>query len=255
MSSISDSIMSHNKDIDILNDETSKTSNLEQEEFQNIKKKKVCKRRNRYEELLEDTFLSHIGEQRKKEYKFNNLNEEVRNILNKKRNISNNQKLNDNKKQNKKKDINNIKKTTINFHGDNYKKTFSPNNFMKYNFNFVQREQYKSKKAITNKERQHVNLPLPYSIFTKMNQLNNIPKKIWCPYLYKHDISLKEILNQIEKVWPKHVYKYKEDLALDIIKDKNYQINNICQFIKSNEFILFLQKLKKNIYKDEYIFY
>ena len=83
---------------------------------------------------------------------------------------------------------------------------------MKYNFNFVQREQYKSKKAITNKEKQHVQLPLPYSIFTKYNQLNIIPKKVWCPYLYKNDISLNEILYQIEKVWPKHVYKYREDL-------------------------------------------
>ena len=253
MSFFSDFIISHNKDIDILNDETSKTSNFEQEEFQNKKKTKVCKRKNRYEELLEDTFLSHIGEQKKKEYNFNHLNDEVRNVLNKKTNLTDNNNLNENKKKEKKKNINNIKKTSIIFHGDKYKKTFSPNNFMKYNFNFVQREQYKSKKAITNKEKQHVQLPLPYSIFTKYNQLNIIPKKVWCPYLYKNDISLNEILYQIEKVWPKHVYKYREDLALDIIKNKNYQIKNICQFIKSNEFILFLQKLKKNICKDEYI--
>ena len=124
---------------------------------------------------------------------------------------------------------------------------------MKYNFDFVQREQYKSNKVITNKERQHVNLPLLPSIISKMNKLWDIPKNIWNPSFYKSDIPIKDLLNQIERIWPKHIYNFKEDLALDIIRDKNYKVDNICSFIQSKDFVLFLQKLKKKNIKDEFM--
>ena len=233
MSFVSDSSNSNNKDIDLLNEETSKTSNQEHDELKTEKKKKrIIRKKNRYQELLEDTFLFHIGE--------------VRKMLNKKRSTSENDKI-------IKTESNVIKKTSIIFHGENYEKTSSPANFMKYNFDFVQKEQYKSNKVITNKERQHVNFPLLPSIISKMNKLWDIPKNIWNPSLYQNNISLKELLNQIERIWPKHFYSFREDLALDIIRDKNYKVDNICSFIQSKDFLLFLQKLKKKNIKD-YVF-
>ena len=246
MSFVSDSSNSNNKDIDLLNEETSKTSNQEHDELKTEKKKKrIIRKKNRYQELLEDTFLFHIGE-KKKRNNFPHLNEEVRKMLNKKRSTSENDKI-------IKTESNVIKKTSIIFHGENYEKTSSPANFMKYNFDFVQKEQYKSNKVITNKERQHVNFPLLPSIISKMNKLWDIPKNIWNPSLYQNNISLKELLNQIERIWPKHFYSFREDLALDIIRDKNYKIDNICSFIQSKDFLLFLQKLKKKNIKD-YVF-
>lgn len=248
MSFITDSLLIQNKEIDLLNEDTSKTSNQEQDELKEIKRKKITKKKNRNQELLEDTFLFHIGEKKKRNY-YPYLNDEVRKMLNKKRTILEN----DNNKKNNKKDTFHIKKTTIIFHGENYIKTISPVNFMKYNFDFVQREQYKSNKVITNKERQHVNLPLLPSIISKMNKLWDIPKNIWNPSFYKSDIPIKDLLNQIERIWPKHIYNFKEDLALDIIRDKNYKVDNICSFIQSKDFVLFLQKLKKKNIKDEFM--
>ena len=84
MSFVSDSSNSNNKDIDLLNEETSKTSNQEHDELKTEKKKKrIIRKKNRYQELLEDTFLFHIGE-KKKSNNFPQLNEEVRKMLNKK---------------------------------------------------------------------------------------------------------------------------------------------------------------------------
>jgi hypothetical protein len=110
MSFVSDSSNSNNKDIDLLNEETSKTSNQEHDELKTEKKKKrIIRKKNRYQELLEDTFLFHIGE-KKKRNNFPHLNEEVRKMLNKKRSISENDKI-------IKTESKVIKKTSIIFHG------------------------------------------------------------------------------------------------------------------------------------------
>ena len=68
MSFITDSLLIQNKEIDSLNEDTSKTSNQEHEEIKEIKKKKVTRKKNRNQELLEDTFLFHIGEKKKGNY-------------------------------------------------------------------------------------------------------------------------------------------------------------------------------------------
>ena len=247
MSLITDYSINHLKDIDLLSDETSKTSNQEQKEIKEKKKKKVFKRKNKYEELLKDTFLFHIGEKKERNI-ISNSNEEPSKKTNKKRSLNKNDNSN-----NKKNDKKNLKQSTMIFHGENYEKTKSPLNFMKYNFNYIKKENHKLNKLIENKEQQHINLPLFHLLNMKINDLYNIPKNIWNPSLYKNNIPLKDILSKIEKIWPKHIYCFREDFALNIIKDKNYKIDNICDFIKSKDFILYLQKLKKKNLKNDLI--
>ena len=50
MSFITDSLLIQNKEIDLLNEDTSKTSNQEQDELKEIKRKKITKKKNRNQE-------------------------------------------------------------------------------------------------------------------------------------------------------------------------------------------------------------
>ena len=168
----------------------------------NGKKKKKCK------ELLQDTFLENL-DQSKKDFviiidnsRFEKSNKFKNTTLKK----SESSKINMKKSNSIIKKGNNISKIHKNykhhftsqkricpkrtkfqsteciFHGDNYEKTSSAIDFMKYNFNFI--EKIKPLKKIENEENQVVNLKIEKSIY-KNNYENN-----------------KSYLSDIKLIWP-----------------------------------------------------
>ncbi len=223
MSFVSDSSNSNNKDIDLLNEETSKTSNQEHDELKTEKKKKrIIRKKNRYQELLEDTFLFHIGE-KKKSNNFPQLNEEVRKMLNKKRSTSENDKI-------IKTESNVIKKTSIIFHGENYEKTSSPANFMKYNFDFVATEQYNTEHLIVDKDKQHVDF----------EKLKDLPQKEM--FILKKDLV--NLFKFIYEKWPKDLIEFNYKITFNIIQQFNFEKEAIQLFINNKEkFELYLKKI------------
>ena len=67
---------------------------------------------------------------------------------------------------------------------------------MKYNFNFVQEEQYRTDRLITNKNNQHVDIqrdsPNGYYLIKKINENEEIPKIVW--NFSKYEVVLFKLL-------------------------------------------------------------
>lgn len=181
----------------------------------NKEKSKRSKKINKYKELLQDSILEHLdnhkndisiiinnsnydeknNESKKKNQKIKQkkeiyLNEKILNFKNnnskngKKTNIQRNIRKNNNHHfTQKKKAKSNVKfqPTQCIFHGENYQKTNSAIEFMKYNYNYIkEKEEFKK---IKDAERQTVQIDPTYLIYNNnyennKNNLSNI-KKIW----------------------------------------------------------------------------
>ena len=164
------------------------------------------KKRNQYKELLQDTILEHLdcpkneisiiinnseydetnnelknknvhkNENTKKNIKFRNdqksFNLKKSNSIKRKTSNFNNRRYNRHFTQKKKSKSNIIKyqATQCIFHGDNYQKTNSAIDFMKYNYNFI--EEKKQPKKIENAERQAVQVDASKIIYSN-NYENN----------------------------------------------------------------------------------
>jgi hypothetical protein len=129
----------------------------------------------------------------------------------------------------------NSKLTKVIFHGDNYEKTKSVIDFMKYNFDFSIEEQYKTKKLITDYDQQHAD-------FTKMNEnfyenynsnsqnIDNIEQK-WSREKFSGDNKeLKKVINIISDTFPGRKSYTNEEKYLSILKNNDY---NIEEFLNS----------------------
>ena len=124
----------------------------------------------------------------------------------------------------------------------NYENTNSPSDFMKYNFNFSNTEQYLNGKIINDSSKQCVDnneIKKNYLFIDKKlpeeNFNNDIPKLIWSFQKSKCE-NLKECLLIIEKNWPRKIYDYNEELALKIFTFLNYNFEETIKFISSEEF-------------------
>lgn len=213
------------------------------------KKKRTSHKRNNDEELLQDSFLNHIGKPYSNPIRF------FREELPKKKNYNKKQNFKlKNKEQNSittyQNPIKGIKRvvplkiTKINFYGNDYKQTNSPNDFMKYNFDFVSKEQYKTEKLIINKEKQTVDLDkINYNKNENINE--KLPQKLYDPNEIKDFKELNNHLKLIERSWPKHIYRYSEDIALNFLKENNYSLDKFVDYFKSDEFKTFLKLIKK----------
>ena len=136
----------------------------------------------------------------------------------------------------------------------NYENTNSPSDFMKYNFNFSNTEQYLNGKIINDSNKQCINnneLKKNHLFIDKKlpeeNFNNDIPKLIWSFQQSKCE-NLKECLLIIEKNWPRKIYDYNEELALKIFTFLNYNFEETIKFISSDEFRNYCKNLriKKN---------
>lgn len=139
-------------------------------------------------------------------------------------------------KKNVKNEANN-KLTKVIYHGDNYENTKSVKDFMKYNFDFSDEEQYKSKKIITDYEYQHVDIAKInekcYENYNSNEQnLENIEQK-WSREKFSGDNKeLKKYLNIISDSFPGRKAYTNEEKYLNILKNNDYKIEN---FLKSKQ--------------------
>ena len=205
------------------------------------KKKKMC------EELLQDTLLEHIGE--KKSNILTSNEETISSVINKpnKKNTNNNnsnkndeKKIMNNKNQHKKQIKNkicniNYQPTRVIFYGEDYEKTKSMKDFMKYNFNFSVEEQYISKRLIIDYENQHVNIEKMNkdslkSKDIKDNTLLEIKPK-WLRSLFPgNKLQLKKAINLIQDILRSNRSTIDQEKCCDILKSNNYNIEEILKF-------------------------
>lgn len=146
-------------------------------------------------------------------------------------------------------DVNSTEKTRIINHGDGYKKTSSMKDFMKYNFNFVQEEQYRTDRLITNKNNQHVNMerdsPNGFYLIKNIKENEEIPKIVWnySKYEEMNSIDIKQGIDEIEKKCKiKNGTEFSEDLGLYLLQMNNYSYNDTLKFIQSSKFKKFMKR-------------
>ena len=236
--SLTEDIQENNTNIkDILSKNYINNNNQKNNQLNN-KKKEINKnqanhnkhkksRRQKANELLEDSFLLTIGKKH------------IQTPLIFSQNSSRTYRLNG---------VNKTEKTRIISHGDDYKKTSSMREFMKYNFNFVQEEQYRTDRLITNKNNQHVDIQRDsrngYYLIKKINENEEIPKIVWnfSKYEEMNRIDIKQCLNELEKKCKKKkVTEFSEDFGLHLLQMNNYSYTDTLRFIQSSKF----QKLMK----------
>ena len=236
-----------------------------------IKEKKIKKKRTNYKELLYDPILEHIGREDKPNPNKNNEFEEMSSISENSRKNEKNEKnkkvssTNTNKNKQKSrtktgkhsrkkqhkitlknnKDIladleenknnqYNTKYTKVIFHGQNYQETKNVNEFMKYNFDFITDEQYKTKKLITDYSQQHIDVKTlngNTNIYDNYNyseqHLDEIKNK-WSRAKFLGDNKeLKKAINIIRDSFNERKIYTNEEKYLDILKKNNYSLSGI----------------------------
>ena len=233
-----------------------------------IKEKKIKKKRTNYKELLYDPILEHIGREDKPNPNKNNEFEEMSSISeNSKKNEKNKKVSSTNTNKNKQKsrtktgkhsrkkqhkitlknnkdilaDLEenknnqyNTKYTKVIFHGQNYQETKNVNEFMKYNFDFITDEQYKTKKLITDYSQQHIDVKTlngNTNIYDNYNyseqHLDEIKNK-WSRAKFLGDNKeLKKAINIIRDSFNERKIYTNEEKYLDILKKNNYSLNGI----------------------------
>ena len=134
--------------------------------------------------------------------------------------------------ENKNNERNDTKYTKVIFHGKDYKETQNAIDFMKYNFDFIIDEQYKSKKLITDYSKKHAiieNSKGDKNIYENYNyseqHLDEIKNK-WSREKFLGDNKeLKKAINKIKDSFNERKIYTNEEKYLAIIKNNNYNVN------------------------------
>ena len=244
-----------------------KEDEIKSENRETSKKKK--KRRNNYKELLYDTILEHIGKDKKnkndkniqleEEISSNNEDNKKKEEKQKNKNTSNSntqrnkpktrakggkhsrkkqhiKTLKNNKdiladlEENKNNERDDSKYTKVIFHGKDYKNTQNPIDFMKYNFDFIIDEQYKT----TDYSQQHANIDNIigntniYENFNYSEQHLDEIKVKWSREKFLGDNKeLKNAINKIKDSFNERKIYTNEEKYLDIIKNNNYNVDGL----------------------------
>ena len=244
-----------------------KEDEVKSENRETSKKKK--KRRNNYKELLYDTILEHIGKDKKnkndkniqleEEISSNNENNKKKEEKQKNKNTQNSntqrnkpktrakggkhsrkkqhiKTLKNNKdiladlEENKNNERDDSKYTKVIFHGKDYKNTQNPIDFMKYNFDFIIDEQYKT----TDYSQQHANIDNIigntniYENFNYSEQHLDEIKVKWSREKFLGDNKeLKNAINKIKDSFNERKIYTNEEKYLDIIKNNNYNVDGL----------------------------
>ena len=244
-----------------------KEDEVKSENRETSKKKK--KRRNNYKELLYDTILEHIGkdkknkndkniqleeeissnneDNKKKEEKQKNKNTSNPNTQRNKpktrakggkhsrkkqhiKTLKNNKDILADLEENKNNERDDSKYTKVIFHGKDYKNTQNPIDFMKYNFDFIIDEQYKT----TDYTQQHANIDNIignaniYENFNYSEQHLDDIKVKWSREKFLGDNKeLKNAINKIKDSFNERKIYTNEEKYLDIIKNNNYNVDGL----------------------------
>lgn len=200
------------------------------------------KKKKYYEELLEDSFLQHIGEVKQPKPVQKNFSIVIENPKPKlkKKNNSNSNVKNSNTQKNshkKKPDKNAHDMTTTKyqstkgiFYGDKYKQTSSAVDFMKYNFNFSSEEKYKTKELITDAESQHVDLMKLNTIINNSRDLEDIKPKWLRTKFVGDDNNLKNSIKLVKDICKGSRINLNEEQCLDILSSNNYKPEELVNF-------------------------
>ena len=223
------------------NDEKSKLEDQKKVKRTKIKSKnkKMCK------ELLEDSFLDHIGETKQKYLApsfangqlsiiidnstlTDNLGSTKHNNCSKKSKVNgkNNNTKTVKKNQNIKKK--NYRTTTVIYHDKDYKKTKNTEDFMKYNFNFhiSKRE---AKKWISYYKYQNVDLKKLNQIIPMIDNenVNNLKPKWLRSKFHGDDIQLNQAINLIQEIYKTNKSKVDEEKCLNLMDEQGYDIEKL----------------------------
>lgn len=202
-------------------------------------------KKNHYEELLQDSFLEHFGEKKFPQplpLDTISILENVQNGKSKKKSSQKNTNKNGKSQKNikkKKPDENAQDMTTTKyqstkgiFYGDDYKKTSSVEDFMKYNFNFSIEEKYKTQELITDVEAQHVNLEKLKSFSLHKNlEEDYCLKPKWLRTKFQGDNKeLKESIDLVKDIIKGNRAKMSEEQCLDILRLNDYNKEELMNF-------------------------
>jgi hypothetical protein len=130
------------------------------------------------------------------------------------------------------KSVSNPKLTKVIYHGENYEKTKSSIDFMKYNFDFSIEEQYKTKKLITDYEHQHIDLiKINENFYDNYNannhNLENTEQK-WSRKKFEGDNKeLKKVISLIRDTFQGRKIDTNEEKCLNILKKNHYNIDEL----------------------------
>ena len=227
------SVAKNKKDIppkNYINNNTSKNkSNIKKKEIKN--KVYVCKgkrtQKDKANELLEDSFLLNL--ERKPNPKIENHPQVNSRVIQKSEDFD-------------------PERTRVIIHGDDYVKTSSEEDFMKYNFNFVLEEQYKTERLIINKENQHVDLKTKNSnrffLSKHIHSQEDTPKICWNPIKFGSTtkVEINSILKEIEIKWSRITkQKFNEEIALQLLQMNELSVQSTLSFMDTEDFKTFLK--------------
>ena len=132
--------------------------------------------------------------------------------------------------ENKNNERDDSKYTKVIFHGKDYKNTQNPIDFMKYNFDFIIDEQYKT----TDYSQQHANIDNIigntniYENFNYSEQHLDEIKVKWSREKFLGDNKeLKNAINKIKDSFNERKIYTNEEKYLDIIKNNNYNVDGL----------------------------
>ena len=140
-------------------------------------------------------------------------------------------------------------KTNVILH-PHYQSTNSPEEFMKYNFNFEKEIHYIQNKEENQKfdnleeDNIHINPNQLNENFSLINSKTELPKLIWSKKFFTNK-ELKIYLRSIEKKWPIKLADFNEEIVLKILTLCNNKKDKCKDYIMSNEFKKLLMKQKK----------
>ena len=208
-----------------------KEDEVKSENRETSKKKK--KRRNNYKELLYDTIknknTSNSNTQRNKpktRAKGGKHSRKKQHI----KTLKNNKDILADLEENKNNERDDSKYTKVIFHGKDYKNTQNPIDFMKYNFDFIIDEQYKT----TDYSQQHANIDNIigntniYENFNYSEQHLDEIKVKWSREKFLGDNKeLKNAINKIKDSFNERKIYTNEEKYLDIIKNNNYNVDGL----------------------------
>ena len=134
-------------------------------------------------------------------------------------------------------------KTNVITHSD-YVSTSSPDDFMKYNFNYeTDKSQIEIPIHLEEEDLIYVNKQQIKDDFTIVKKEENLPKKIWDSNIFSKK-ELRKQLGILESKWPRKIMDFDEEFVLKILSlcDNNWIK---CQkYISSNIFKSLLQGMK-----------
>lgn len=226
------SVAKNKKDIppkNYINNNTSKNkSNIKKKEIKN--KPYVCKgkrtQKDKANELLQDSFLLNL--ERKPKPKIETHPQVNSRVIQKSEDFA-------------------PERTRVINHGNDYVKTSSEEDFMKYNFNFVLEEQYKTERLIINKENQHADLtknPNKFFLSKHIHSQEDTPKICWNPtkFSYNTKVDIKIILKEIEIKWSRITkQKFNEEIALKLLQMNDLSAQDTINFMDTEDFKTFLK--------------